>query len=768
MDEAKYQELLQAIRDSKKDVQQEIADLKKDVTAAQEKSSQELASKISKSTYQFRRKGNEIQFTFNATVADSISSAKKELERFKPTEKEAQETLKKAQQSLDEGMEAIEKRQKHIRVADSSDYGWSTVQLYDAHPLAADSEDEKRLEKAEREAERLANKRRKGGNFAARKRRNWGDGPSSRKEPQGTNTSGGSTQVHQTQPRPRVVGPCYRCAAWGHLAANCTAKEKVYPFCQPAVSKAEAADKANFNVGVNDVCNDQSVNNPLVSNGAICTEAGTSCVKTLSEICAAVLKKVATGKECPQCVIYDPEPMEASLDNGWEQVDSEASQFWELEALEFGTQLTDVQGRIKKNISFWRDVLHAPQMILDCIASGYCLPLKFLPPPYSQNNNISTLRHQHFVDEALTNLLKNRCIVQVKEKPSPLSVVSNSTGKLRLVLNLRYLNQFLQVVSFKYEDLRIAALMFEKDEYLFKFDLKSGYHHIDIHPEHHKYLGFRWDGNDKTNYYVFTVLPFGLSSACYLFTKLMRPLVRHWRGRGLKAIVYLDDGIVAIKGEKRACEESRLVKYELESAGFVLNQEKSLWIPSKSVEWLGFNIDLAIGEFSVPPSKLEVLKSQLHAVVEAPRVPARQLASVIGKIMSMSLALGPVTRLMTRSLYFVLNQRTAWCQSLVITPEASQELTFWLREIAKFNGRYTVQLDLNLSKNRVWCCTHTQYVQFQSRLALRVHAKLLTRILLAGTSRVSTRVPDVSSSACIIEYLERMQHESTCARELSL
>ena len=81
---------------------------------------------------------------------------------------------------------------------------------------------------------------------------------------------------------------------------------------------------------------------------------------------------------------------------------------------------------------------------------------------------------------------------------------------------------------------------------------------------------------------------------------------------------------------------------------------------------------------------------------------------------------------------------------------------------------HTVQLDLNLSKNHVWCCTHTQYVQFQPHLALRVHAKLLTRILLAGTSRVSTRVPDVPSRACIIEYLKRMQHESTCARELSL
>ena len=87
-------------------------------------------------------------------------------------EKESQDLLKKAKQSLDQGIQAIEKCQKHIRVANNSDYGWSTVQLHDAHPLAADSEDKKRLEKAEREAEHLANKRRKGGNYTARKCRN--------------------------------------------------------------------------------------------------------------------------------------------------------------------------------------------------------------------------------------------------------------------------------------------------------------------------------------------------------------------------------------------------------------------------------------------------------------------------------------------------------------------------------------------------------------------------------------------------------------------
>ena len=49
----------------------------------------------------------------------------------------------------------------------------------------------------------------------------------------------------QSQPRPRVLGPCFRCAAWGHLADSCPAKDKVvYPFCQPVISKAEAS--SNF------------------------------------------------------------------------------------------------------------------------------------------------------------------------------------------------------------------------------------------------------------------------------------------------------------------------------------------------------------------------------------------------------------------------------------------------------------------------------------------------------------------------------------------
>ena len=34
----------------------------------------------------------------------------------------------------------------------------------------------------------------------------------------------------------------------------------------------------------------------------------------------------------------------------------------------------------------------------------------------------------------------------------------------------------------------------------------------------------------------------------------MRPIVRYWRGKGLKAVVYLDDGLCAVKGREEARE----------------------------------------------------------------------------------------------------------------------------------------------------------------------------------------------------------------------
>ena len=114
------------------------------------------------------------------------------------------------------------------------------------------------------------------------------------------------------------------------------------------------------------------------------------------------------------------------------------NKFREAEACGLSSQITDVQGCLRENMFFWKNILHAPALIIDCIKNGYRFPLKFLPPSHSQFDHLSTKSHCQFADEAVQSLLINRCVVKVDSEPyicSPLSAVSKSSGRLRLVQN---------------------------------------------------------------------------------------------------------------------------------------------------------------------------------------------------------------------------------------------------------------------------------------------------------------------------------------------
>ena len=152
------------------------------------------------------------------------------------------------------------------------------------------------------------------------------------------------------------------------------------------------------------------------------------------------------------------------------------------------------------------------------------------------------------------------------------------------------------------------------------FDLKSGYHHVNIHDKSHTYLGFSWAGK----YYMFIVSPFRLSTACYVFTKLMRPLVSLWRGRGIRCVLYIDDGIIMAQGENEATTVGRYIKELLEAARLVVNEEKSHWEPSQETEWLGFTLDTSSGCIRIPQDQLERLRTSRESVEKAYSISARQ------------------------------------------------------------------------------------------------------------------------------------------------
>ena len=149
--------------------------------------------------------------------------------------------------------------------------------------------------------------------------------------------------------------------------------------------------------------------------------------------------------------------------------------------------------------------------------------------------------------------------------------------------------------------------------------------------------------------------------------------------------MYLDDGLGVASNEQQAFEASQLVRDTLTKAGFVAHPEKSQWIPTQRLVWLGFVIDMAVGQIEVPEDKLLATKELAAKILSMPQIPARLLARLVGKIISLGLAMGPISRFMTRSLYALLESRAAWCDCLILSTEARTELEFWDNCLARLS-----------------------------------------------------------------------------------
>ena len=155
-----------------------------------------------------------------------------------------------------------------------------------------------------------------------------------------------------------------------------------------------------------------------------------------------------------------------------------------------------MHGRLKRCVAFWEE-MGASRWVLDILERGYRLPFVKEPPSGIEGNQSSCWSHKQFVSDAVQALMDCGSAVEVQRNEvvfvSPLGVVEGAL-KCRLILDLRTVNKCLTAQKFKLDDIRTACKLFQKGDYVVTFDLKSGYHHVDIAEEHWKYLGFSWEG----------------------------------------------------------------------------------------------------------------------------------------------------------------------------------------------------------------------------------------------------------------------------------
>jgi hypothetical protein len=147
---------------------------------------------------------------------------------------------------------------------------------------------------------------------------------------------------------------------------------------------------------------------------------------------------------------------------------------------DIGSALASLSGRSVCSSAF----------VLGIITVGFMLPWAAggpPPAPWAAANHASAFEHADFVDTAVASLVSSGAVLLVSKIPflvGPLRVVPKADNNLRLILDLRYLNQFLELTKFKYESIKSVPDLSAPGDFLFMVDLKSGYHHIDMYQQH--------------------------------------------------------------------------------------------------------------------------------------------------------------------------------------------------------------------------------------------------------------------------------------------
>jgi len=78
----------------------------------------------------------------------------------------------------------------------------------------------------------------------------------------------------------------------------------------------------------------------------------------------------------------------------------------------------------------------------------------------------------------------------------------------------------------------------------------------------------------------------------------------------------------------------------------------------------------------VPTDKISKLCNAIRTIPPFWRCSVRAVASVVGQVIIMGCAIGPVARLCTWALYRIINKRWSWSSQVMLSEEAREELQF--------------------------------------------------------------------------------------------
>jgi hypothetical protein len=118
--------------------------------------------------------------------------------------------------------------------------------------------------------------------------------------------------------------------------------------------------------------------------------------------------------------------------------------------------------------------------------------------------------------------------------------------------------------------------MAEKDDYFVSYDLTSAYYYVSLHPDSRRFVGF--ERILRQILLKYNCNSFGLFTAPWVFSKIIRELVMYRRAKGiiillilLKGRTYLDELLFRLMGFDACRRMARMVEEDMCLVGRTIN-----------------------------------------------------------------------------------------------------------------------------------------------------------------------------------------------------
>ena len=162
---------------------------------------------------------------------------------------------------------------------------------------------------------------------------------------------------------------------------------------------------------------------------------------------------------------------------------------------------------------------------------------------------------------------------------------------------------------------RVVTNALHKGDWAVSIDLKDAYFHVPIHVRSRRLLRFALTMDDELRIVQFRALPFGLTSAPRVFTKVILPVGQSAHRQAVCLVQYLDDWLLRSPDMLLLARQTSWLLDVIRRVGFTLNVPKSQLVPTQRLTHIGVEYQLDIGLMFPPMETVQQFEGRIRALL---------------------------------------------------------------------------------------------------------------------------------------------------------